>query len=290
MKNYVYIFFMALSVLSACTDNPKVRQPLQKQLSVFVTIAPQKSIVQAIGGKYVAVKVMVPPGKEPHDYTPSPKQILDLHKARIYFEIGMPFEKVLLEKVKGMQLDTSFIYMQKNTERHITYVNNRKVVDPHIWLSQNNLKILSKNTLKELIKLMPLHKKYFLSNYDTYIRKLNEVNKKLAATLAPFKGKAFLVFHPAFGYFATDFGLIQKSVEIEGKESTPKELLNLISKAKHSGVKVIFVEPQFSKKSAHALAKAINGTVISIDPLAEDVLKNLQTIAVKIKNSFKTQD
>ena len=229
---------------------------------------------------------MVLPGKDPHDYQPTPKQMLALHNAKAYFEIGIPFEKTLIKKLKKMDGQINFIDMCNNTKQLIYHVNDKVVIDPHIWMSPVQLKVLCNNTLDALIKLMPQRAAYFKNNYDTYIKKLNKIKKELKETLAPYKGETFFIFHPALGYFAADFGLKQEAVEVEGKEPTPKELFNLISRAKKAGVKVIFVEPQFSKKSAQALAEAIHGSVISVNPLSENVLDNFQVIAEKIKGSF----
>jgi zinc transport system substrate-binding protein len=297
MKNILFsiIYSLMFFVISSCSNSTKpddqVKEHLSKrEVTVFVTIPPQKDIVQAIAGKYVHVEAMVPPGQEPHDYQPTPKQILALYSAKAYFEIGIPFEKMLVEKLKKTDVKTDFINMCKNTKMLVNYVNGKTITDPHIWLSPVQLKILCNNTLNALIKLMPQHATYFRNNYSGYIKKLNKVNFELKKILKPFEGKTFFVFHPAFGYFAKDFGLKQEAVEIEGKEPSPKELFNLISKAKRLGVKVVFVEPQFSEKSTQALADAIHGSVIAINPLSENILDNFQVIAQKIKSSFLMQN
>jgi len=288
---FLTIYYTLFLIITGCSDPAGLNKNEQvssanKSISIFVTIPPQKGIIKAIAGKYVCVKVMVSPGKNPHDYQPTPKQILALHNAKAYFEIGIPFEKTLIQKLKEVDTKINFVDMCNNTKQLVYYVNDKVVIDPHIWMSPVQLEVLCKNTLSALIKLMPQHAAYFKNNYNKYIKKLNKINKELKETLAPFKGETFFIFHPALGYFAADFGLKQEAVEVEGKEPTPKELFNLISRAKKAGIKVIFVEPQFSKKSAQVLAEAIHGSVIPINPLSENVLDNFQIIAEKIKSSF----
>ena len=280
-------------IASGCSDSTKLESKAHKlstneQMTVFVTVPPQKSIIQAIAGKYVHIEVMVSPGKEPHDYQPTPKQMLALYSAKAYFEIGIPFEKTLVAKFKKMNIKVNFIDMHKNTKQLVYDINGKTTIDPHIWMSPIQLKTLCFNTLNALIKLMPQHKVYFENNYKVYIEKLDKTHKELKVLLKPFKGNTFFVFHPAFGYFARDFGLNQEAVEIEGKEPTPKEFFNLISKAKRKDIKVIFVEPQFSQKSAQAFAEAIHGSVISINPLSENILDNFLYIAKELKSSFSS--
>ena len=88
-----------------------------------------------------------------------------------------------------------------------------------------------------------------------------------------------MVFHPAWGYFAHDYGLEQIPIEAEGKGPTAKGLAAVIEEAKQAGIKVIFVQKQFSEKSAETVANAIGGRVIQMDPLARDYLDNMRKIA-----------
>lgn len=78
-------------------------------------------------------------------------------------------------------------------------------------------------------------------------------------------------------------------MQIGGKEPTAKQLARLIDLAKEDGVRVIFVQPQFSKKTAEALAKAIGGAVVPLDDLAPDYLKNLQEMAAKLDSALNSQ-
>jgi ABC-type Zn uptake system ZnuABC Zn-binding protein ZnuA len=181
MKNYIVYLFLGLFLFmtSSCSRGDKSQQALQKRTVVFVTIAPQKGIVESIGGKYVKVRVIVPEGKDPHDYKPAPIQVLALCFAKAYFEIGMPFEKVLLKNLKRLKLKTKFIDMAGNVKRHIAFIDGKKVIDPHLWLSPNNVRILAENALDELIELMPQHRNYFTDNYNQYIKKLEKITKRL---------------------------------------------------------------------------------------------------------------
>ena len=106
------------------------------------------------------------------------------------------------------------------------------------------------------------------------------------ATRAPDSTRRFLVFHPAFGYFTDAFDLQQRSVEIEGKAPTPRQLNRLIKDARAAKVKILFVQPQFDQKSARAVASAINGVVVRLDPLESDVLSNFQKIADEIEEAL----
>ena len=96
-----------------------------------------------------------------------------------------------------------------------------------------------------------------------------------------------MVFHPSWGYFAHTYGLEQIPIEREGKAPKPVHLQELITHAIAHDIRVIFVQPQFSTKSAETIAKAIGGTVVVADPLALDWADNLRRQARKIRSALK---
>ena len=114
-------------------------------------------------------------------------------------------------------------------------------------------------------------------------RDLKEISEKLS----PLKGETMLVFHPAFGYIAERFGLVQRSVEVDGKEPAPRQLASLIKKCKKENIHVIFVQKQFPVAAAKTVASSINGSVVLIDPLAENMFENLKNIADSLTNMKK---
>jgi zinc transport system substrate-binding protein len=76
-------------------------------------------------------------------------------------------------------------------------------------------------------------------------------------------------------------------VEIEGKNPKPAQLKELIKYARKNDIKIIFVQPQFSAKSAEVIARGIGGQVVFADPLAEDWALNLRDAARKIKAALR---
>lgn len=271
----------------------------EEKIPVVSGILPQKFIVGQIGGDKVKASALVTPGKDPHVYEPTPRQIMDLSNARIYFEIGMPFEKAILDKVRKMGLKTKIIdssegIKKTSMEKHLLFCEHddhdeTTGPDPHIWLSIPNLKQMASNICKELSAEDPANEKLYKSNLEKFDKKADALNKKIAEALKPFKGGVIFVFHPAFGYFTDDYGLKQAAVEIEGKTPSPREIENLIKKAKEHNAEIIFVQPQFDRKSAEAIAKAIGGTVIPLDALSENVFDNLEKIAKNIEASLKNR-
>jgi len=130
-----------------------------------------------------------------------------------------------------------------------------------------------------LAKIDPENKEYYAQNRDAYLKELDALDARILEKLEGKKERNFMVYHPSWGYFAADYNLTMISVEIEGKEPSAQNLAKLVDLAKEKQVKVIFVQPQFSTRSAQAVAKEIGGEVVAVDPLAKDYIANLDKVS-----------
>jgi len=262
------------------------------KLHVFVSILPQAYFVERVGGTHVEVEVLVGPGQSPATFEPTPQQMTKLSQTSVYFSIGVPFEKRLVEKIQATLTNLRIIDTRQGIKlRTMQDEHHGGSSDPHIWLNPNLVKIQATTICDELCRLDPQNAAEYRKNLKAFKTDLHEVDTRIAQMLAPLRGRKFYVFHPSFGYFADAYGLTQVAVEMEGKEPGAKELASLINQAIEDSVKVIFVQPQFSARSTKAVAEAIGGVVVLIDPLAKDYLQNLEDIAEKIVRVLgKTQE
>jgi zinc transport system substrate-binding protein len=105
------------------------------------------------------------------------------------------------------------------------------------------------------------------------------LDASLADELARLGNRTFLVFHPAWGYFADAYGLEQIPIERAGKEPGPRRLTALIEQAKAAGTRAIFVQPEFDRRTAQQVARSIGGRVEVATPLAADYVANLKRFA-----------
>lgn len=274
----------------------EISGPLEQKMKVFVSILPQAYFAERVGGDRVDVSVMVGPGQSPHTYEPGPKQMYELSQARLYFRIGVDFEKVWMERIskinpnmkvvdtrRGIQLLPMKIHHDHGPYRP----HGQGLKDPHIWLSLRLVKIQAETIYEALATEDPAHRAYYLENLKALDGDLDKLDGEIVHSLKDGKTRKFMVFHPAWGYFARDYGLEQIPIEMEGKEPTAKDLIRIIEEAKEEGIGIIFVQKQFSKTSAETVARAIGGKVVHIDPLARDYLKNMKAIAVRFAGVLK---
>ena len=115
---------------------------------------------------------------------------------------------------------------------------------------------------------------------------LDQLDQRIAHSLASLQGAAFLVYHPAFGYLADAYGLRQIAIEAEGKEPGPKQMAQIVQQAKQLGIKVVFVQPEFPSANAAAIAEQIGGAVVPINPLGGDYIENLSEMASAIRTGL----
>lgn len=295
--NYLSITLLFLTIFLANQANAA--------LQTFVSIPPQKWLVDRIGSELVSTSILVGKGQDPHAFEPTPQTMSHLTSASLWFTLDMEFEKELTTRIsqaapKLRIVDTTSeitkLRMASRMDEHPGHNANHGNShdhhshagghDPHVWLSPENLIVMARAVEQALAEVDPVNSTSYERNRKRVEEELTRLHQDLARMLTPHKGASFYVFHPSFGYFAHSYGLEQHAVEMEGKAPTPRQLSLMISRARNEGIKVIFVQPQFDNRSGQVIARAIDGEVAPLDPLAEDVAANLRLIAERINSAL----
>ncbi len=292
MKRILFLFIAAFTILNASKQE------------LTVSISPQKYFVQKIVKDKFDINVMVKPGASPHTYEPKSSQMKSLSNSKIYFYTGVSFENAWLDKFKLSAKNTIFVdtavgieklAMEAHShegEEHNEHKDEAKhdheneALDPHIWLDPILVKIQAKNIYDAIVKIDSQNSDFYKTNYEEFLKELDLIHNELETILKPYENRAFMVFHPSWGYFAKRYNLEQISVEVEGKEPKPNELVELIKDAKIHDIKIVFVSPQFSQKTAKTISSSINAKVVSIDALDENWASSILSTAKEIANSY----
>lgn len=283
-----FALFLAGSVVcrGACAAEESSR------LKVAVTIAPLAAFVEGVTKDTADITVMVPPGADPHTYEPTPSQLMGLSDADVYVKLGsgLDFEQTWMKKFRALNkkmiiCDSGEGITLLDAQEHGVSGHRHGGKDPHIWLSPSNAIIMVRNTEKVLSSAEPDNSDFYGVNARNYITELSLLDRDLRRQLEAVRGKAFFVFHPAWGYFASDYGLKEETIQAGGKEPTARQLADLVRKGKERGVKTIFISPQFSKKSTEVIAREIGANVVEVDPLSEDYIPNIRHVAEELARS-----
>ncbi|MBD3280831.1 ABC transporter substrate-binding protein [Candidatus Dojkabacteria bacterium] len=297
----------------------------QEKISVLVSILPQKEFVESVGGGKVEVHELVRPGESPATYSLTASDLRNIESSDIYFRIGyIPFEKANIDAIEdtnsGMKIvdipeNLSLRYFgeeeehehedehereeksegydhENESEDHEsendehTHEHEEKEVDPHLWLSIENVKLHVRSIADKLSEIDEENADYYSANADEYIEELEELKADISAQLSDSTGDHLLVFHPAWGYFADEFGLEQIAIEQDGNNPTAERIQEIVEFARENDVKIIFVQEQFSTEAAESIAEELEISVVSIDPLAEDYIDNMRKVSSEIGKSL----
>ena len=264
---------------------------------IFVSVAPQKLLIQRLAGVSAQIEILLQPGQDPHTFEPSSRIITKLANADVYFSIGVPFEMAWMRRIKAVNPQMNIVNGSDNEDlkfidEHVNEFSNEHAhehnhdVDPHTWTSPVLVKAMSLQWRDYLIGYDPENKDVYLQNYVALSTELDALDVEIKAMLAPIsKSCHFMVYHPAWGHFANAYNLIQISVEQNGKSPGAKTFVSLVNQAKALKLKTVFVQPQFDRKTVQTLADAIDAQVEILDPLVEDYFGNLRQVASKIARS-----
>ncbi len=298
MFRVLVCFVLLFSLTSFATEK-------QKNV-VAVTLQPYAKILQEVGGDRVEVVALIPSNANPHAFEPKPKTLKEFSRASLYFSDGSGMDKAWMprflgvnKQVKVENISKGIVWMEEGEEHHQDKVNSKKgaskdhavssshreeELDPHTWTSPKQALLLGKNMLDALIRLDPAGKLYYETRFQAFQTQMFALDKEMTAAVQKLstEHRTFIVFHPSFGYLARDYGLTQMAVEVEGKEPKPQDLNQLVKVAKAHQIHIIFVQPQFSKRSAESLANELNAVVVSTDPLAYDFDTNLKAFAAAL--------
>jgi len=295
------LWLCVLAAMAGCGDRPA--QAPSGKITVVVSIAPQAWLVSQLGGDHVDVITLIGPGDSPETYQPTDVQVSRAMRARVYFRIGVPLERSrwcrAIEnsgRIKIVDTHRGIPLRQMAGGHHgdapvqghgVTQNHNHSGSDPHLWLSPRLLKIQASAVVQAFIELEPAHSDFYTGRFDALEKQLDETDRVIRGLLEPWRGKSFLVFHPAWGYFADEYGLRQKAIEVQGKEPSDYQLTRLAGWTRQEKIEVIFVGPQDSRRLTQAVARVIGGRVEVIDPMAWDVPTNLVRVADVIAASYR---
>ena len=290
------VWLLALTVVPALAA---------ERIPISVSIAPQAFFAEKVGGDRISVHVLLPPGRSPATYAPTPAHISQLTRSRLLFRIGVPFETGLLPGIeqtienleivdtrKGITLrnisEEAHAHGHEDHGAETTHASHAgEGYDPHIWLDPLLVKKQAATMRDALVSVDPGGAPDYRENCRLFQKELEALDARIREVLAPVKGASLLVFHPSFGYFAEAYGLRQVAVEKAGKSPKGKELARLIKKAKAENVRIVFVQPQFDQHAARKIAAAIDGAVVPLDPLAREYIANMEAMARAVAEALE---
>ena len=249
--------------------------------TIFVTITPMQSIIEEITAGDFDIEVIVPKGASPETFEPTPKQVTSFSDAELIFSTGLiDFEQSLVQRISGD--DAEVVNLSNGIEliagscSHGNH-QHKHGVDPHIWTSPRALRTMVTNAHKAIMAHYPDSVKYTEAT-GRLLERIDALDTYCATRIKAEGVEAMMIYHPAYTYYARDYGIEQIAIEHDGKEPSLRQTTALIEKAKEHGVKAILRQPQYSEDKVRAIANDAGAEIITTDPLAEDILGEIERV------------
>ncbi len=266
------IFSLALLAL-ACSGPAPTPVP-----TVATTVAPTGWLLDRLLAEDVHVLVLVGPGDNPHTWTATDALARDVAAARIYVRVGIPIESSpWFRAVQAHQ--NLLVDLEPSSEPHD---HSHPHADPHPWTDPATLRRHVTMLVPALTSAFPDHGQRIADRAAVLDRELEALDRELEETLAPCRGRAFLVFHPAWSALADHYGLEQISVEAEGKDPLDAELVELGDTIRAKGIRTLLLQPQIKRNTALAVAESFGLPTAEVDPLARDLPAALRHFAATV--------
>ena len=271
---------LLVTFATSCNNTDSVGENANK-IGVVVSIVTLVDFVEHIGGDKVDVSAMVPWGTEPHDYEPTMKQLREISEADMYVKVG-----------SGVEFEIAYMDAITEANSNMLVVDSSGGVvligaDSHTWNSPINAKIMVENICAGLIEIDQNNADFYTQNKNNYLAELDILDAYVHYKLDGFTNQTFMAYHPAFEYFAIEYGLIQLAVEHDGKEPTLNTIENSIDNAEYYDLQYVFAAPQFATAHCETIADAIGGQVVSMDPLPENYIINIKAITDVLATEFE---
>lgn len=267
MKRFVTVLLVTLVVfvLSACTSEQNESDTTtnnSNKLNVYTTVYPLSYFTERIGGEFVDVSSIYPPGANEHTFEPTQKDMISLADADLFFYIGLGLEGfvenakntlanedvqlvAVADYVSDEQLDISTGHTHAEAieeEHHDEHDHdhehhdhetehspeshddhNHGDIDPHIWLSPTISQEIALAIKDTLVKKMPEQEELFVENYEKLVAELTSLDEKFEQLSSEVSTNTFFVSHAAFGYIAGEYGFKQVPVAGLNSQSEPSQ-------------------------------------------------------------------
>ncbi len=279
MKKGLALFLAVVILLSACQSKRATTSAMAGKVPVVVSILPLADLTAQVGGDRVVVTdVVVPPGSSPHTFEPTPSQIKAVAQAKMLIVVGLGLEYWTNKVVdaadnKGLQVVVTSDGIKPISGAESSNQAVSENANPHIWLDPMNAIIMVQHIRDALIRVDPAGKAIYEANAAAYIKKLKALDREIRGEVATFRSKKFIAFHPAWVYFAREYGLEEAAVieRSPGHEPSPAEVAFIVKTARKLGAKAIFAEPQFSAAAAKTIAEESGARVLYLDPIGSSL-------------------
>jgi zinc transport system substrate-binding protein len=270
---------LAALVLAGCDSGPAPPRPAAlAKPRVVASFFPLYDFSRQVAGDRAEVVALVPPGVEPHDWEPSPKDVGEVRKATLFVFNGAGFEQAadrILKEIAGrgpLPVDTTAgIALLEAGDADAPGHDKKedRAKDPHVWLDPVLAQSQVDAILAGLVQVDPPGKPAYDANARRYKAALAALHDAFVGGLKACARRDVVTSHAAFAYLTRRYGLNQVPVMGIAPESepSPADMARLVRFARKARVKYIFFESLVSPKLAETLAREVGAKTLVLNPV-----------------------
>ena len=232
-------------------------------------------------------------GASPHDYSLRPSNAASLEAADLVFWISSELTPWLEGALKTLAADAKVIELmdakgstvlpfregstfETHSHRHKHDEDGHDEdehatanIDPHGWLDPDNGKTWLDVIATELSKIDPENTDIYFENVRQGKTDIDAVISEIDATLAPFRGTNFIVYHDAYQYFERRFDVLAAGSISMGDVSdpSPARIAEIRQTVEELDMTCVFSEPQFNPELVATVVDGTKARARVIDPL-----------------------
>ncbi|WP_173108270.1 metal ABC transporter substrate-binding protein [Bacillus sp. KH172YL63] len=272
-------------LLSACgAASPEKDEQSKDTLQVYTTVYPLEDFTKKIGGDYVDVESIYPPGADEHTFEPSQKDMIMMADGDVFFYVGLGLEgfvegsKSILENEDvtvvptsdGIDIHPSEESAEEDHEDEDHGDEHHHDVDPHLWLDPLYAKEMAINIADTLSKEMPEHKDEFQANLETLEKELDALDAEFSKMADNAPKKTFFVSHSAYSYWEARYGLHQEAIAglNTADEPSQQELKKIIEKGKEDNIQYILFEQNVSSRLTEVVQNELGAKALTLHNLS----------------------
>ncbi len=256
----------------------------QAEVRVLTSIKPLQLIAAAVQDGIAVPEVLLPPGASPHNYALRPSDVRKVQSVDLLYWIGPDMESFLPRVLKGRTLPALAVQDLPGLKlRHFAEDNHSHAeeadehdhdhrpgsLDAHLWLSPVNARVIADRMALDLSAADPANAARYQSNSKAFDQRLDALDARLKARLAPISGKPYFVFHEAFDYFEDAYGLKHAGVFSVAAEVQPgaQHVAAMRARLQQVGKTCVFSEPPLRPRLAETLVAGLPVKLAELDAL-----------------------
>lgn len=308
---------LVVVMLSACGNINKGENKdvsSKNKLKIYTTAFAFQSFTKQIGGKYVDVESIYPPGADMHTFEPTQKEMVNIAKGDLFIYSNKEMDPVA-KKIAGsinnkdlkLALTANFTHddlVVNHEHEHEGHDHDHEAdghnheegsEDPHVWLDPVLNKKMVKSIKDDLVKKDPQHKTYYENNYKQVVDDLNDINQSLTKITEHPKRGTVVISHDSIGYLANRYGFKQEGVSgMNNEEPSQRDLMNIVNNIKQTKQPYVLYEQNISSKVTDVIQKESNSTPLSFHNMAtlskEESKESNITYQSLMKQNIKSLD